>query len=571
MKHAWTRVVLALGAAAVCAVLVFAAFVPRTTGVRGFSVYPVNGNPRALVIDDVREDAPAYRAGLRPGDVIDTAQMSPLETARLFAARAGEPVRVAVRRGSALHSVVFSPKPAPSANGLLNIAVPDLLILLYLVLSLLIAFRGGGRPQAGAIAGFIFWAAVNAALQQLVLTAPSASTSAFAVIAQDFTASLVYYNAFLLGAVFPARDTFASRLSMRMRILMPALIFAAMLYHIATTFYPVVNPVFGARQLSDMLPWGLIISGYACFWVVMIDALLHGDRSHRAQVLWITSSLIVGTLLECTRAVFYGFVPGQKPAWLGALLLLEVIGPLGAAYAVLRHKVVDLQFVISRATVFGAVSVVLVALFIALEWIAATLAEAAFGHMSGRDSEFTGFAIAMIVGLSARNIHGAIERILNDAFFRKRKHNLEALRRFAIETDVATDALKLIGAVYETLQRHADGEFAGVYLAHEGVYARKFGSAAPLPDLVDENHPVMLRLRRFAEPFEVEERHGVFAHSLLLPMSVLGRTVGFIVAGPKRDHTAYLRDEVEALAVLTHRAGTAYWLLQSSPGVPATV
>lgn len=57
----------------------------------------------------------------------------------------------------------------------------------------------------------------------------------------------------------------------------------------------------------------------------------------------------------------------------------------------------------------------------------------------------------------------------------------------------------------------------------------------------------------------------VFSHrlrgALLLPMSARGELIGFIACGSKRDHTRYLPSEIETLAAMAHRVGTAYvWL-----------
>ncbi len=51
----------------------------------------------------------------------------------------------------------------------------------------------------------------------------------------------------------------------------------------------------------------------------------------------------------------------------------------GVAYPVLRHRLVDLNILVSRATVFTLVSLIIVAIFIAAEWGIAKVFEQSFG------------------------------------------------------------------------------------------------------------------------------------------------------------------------------------------------
>ena len=51
------------------------------------------------------------------------------------------------------------------------------------------------------------------------------------------------------------------------------------------------------------------------------------------------------------------------------------------------------------------------------------------------------------------------------------------------------------------------------------------------------------------------------SEALLLPMTVRGALLGMLVCGPKRERTRYLGEEIDALALVAHRAGTAYELL----------
>ena len=91
----------------------------------------------------------------------------------------------------------------------------------------------------------------------------------------------------------------------------------------------------------------------------------------------------------------------------------------------------------------------------------------------------------------------------------------------------------------------------------------------PWPEAFDMNSALLLRLRRWKEPFETQEAGGEH-HTLVLPMNARGELVGFVCCGPKADRTAYLGDEIEALQYLATEVGVACaWLLQKSVTQPS--
>ena len=90
-----------------------------------------------------------------------------------------------------------------------------------------------------------------------------------------------------------------------------------------------------------------------------------GADAKRVQwVAWTLAAGFSGPLVGIT--LLLSKVPvGPWFEWMGATLLAV---PFGLGYAIVRHRVVDIGFVVNRALVFGGVSAVVVVAFGVLEW-----------------------------------------------------------------------------------------------------------------------------------------------------------------------------------------------------------
>ncbi|HLH74899.1 MAG TPA: hypothetical protein VKX96_16550 [Chloroflexota bacterium] len=82
----------------------------------------------------------------------------------------------------------------------------------------------------------------------------------------------------------------------------------------------------------------------------------------------------------------------------------------GVAYPVLRHRLVDLDVIVTRATVFGVVSVIIVGLFVvvAAEWVIARVFE--------QSSQIVTLLFVLVLGISARWIHRFVDEYCRDIF-----------------------------------------------------------------------------------------------------------------------------------------------------------
>ncbi len=126
----------------------------------------------------------------------------------------------------------------------------------------------------------------------------------------------------------------------------------------------------------------------------------------------------------------------------------------------LRHRLLDITFVINRAVVFAAVSSIVVGIFVILETLLAKYVEAS-NHIT---STVVQLAVALCLGLGARTIHARVDRFVDDVFFRERHDAEAALRAFAYDAPLITDEETLLRRTRENVLRYAQATSADVWL-----------------------------------------------------------------------------------------------------------
>jgi len=447
----------------------------------------------------------------------------------------------------------------PLEEGPLALAV----LIVFAGTGVLVALRGADRKTAHWLAIFLSAYALQMAFYWFADVAVSPALAFTGNVLGAASSWVNTYMILLLIAHFPP-FTSPFRAFLR-KIALPVVVAAALvqLWIYLSVVYPgtqlfAIAGSPGPQWFQNLL-WAIISLATL---VAAIEGLLRADEEHRAQMRWVGGALVLSQTSWLLMNVALMIDPNPQ-LWFSWMSLFQDVPLLAIAYAILRHRLVDITIVFSRAAVFGFVSIALVGLFIAGEWIAAQIVERGLG--AAAESGWLGKAvplfIALGVGLSARSIHSAVEKRLNILFFSRREKSLAALRRLALEVDVVTDKRSLLDLTYESVRDNIEGRYAAIYITSDGGYERARTSEEQLPGLLDENDAAIVRMRRWNEPFEIYFGEHGLSEALLLPMTVRGSLLGLLVCGPKRERTHYLTDEFDALALVAHRAGTAYELL----------
>lgn len=483
--------------------------------------------------------------------------MSVLQRLNLTEAATGVAATIAVERDGGIATFTEAAQPAPAPPIARQIAV-WILVLIYAAITLLIAWHAPQGSLRTVIMFVVAPLAIAYAVPFYAYSIRSPLTSAVLEIIGPFAISTFIISAFTFIVIFPPRSTPILRWVKVVGF--PLTIAASTLFFLTYG----INYAFGIVPLNDKLLSYVTLFAFAVWIVGIIDGVAATDKSHRTSAIVAGSTLFVLAAININLALTSLF--GWSAAWEGYLQWLQWACGFGVSYAVLRHRLLDLNLVVSRAAIFSVVSLSLIAIFVLAEWALAAIAEHAVGSDFGENGKtaLTAF-VAVCLGLSARRVHQVVEHRLNRLFFAKRYRALADLHRFSLETDAATNPSALLELTLSALRRDLDAQYVALYTGTPESGYIAAGAASTLPIRLDENEEVVLRLRRWGEAFVVDNDSHHLAGAYVCPMTLRGTLYGFAICGPKTDRTGYLPDERDTVAALTHRVGIAYeWLTRDT-------
>jgi hypothetical protein len=505
-----------------------------------------------LRVDSVTGDA-AATGGLLPGDIITP--LFPLTPrVRLGGESAGTLLHWMVRRGTKTFFTTTT-VTAMSANAFALYEIFNVVRLAMLLMAIVVAVRRPDVAAARALVAFLIGMAV--ALTPGGAWLPDIAFLAWRIVRTPIQ-MLSLSQAVLYACIFPFASAGGLRAWLRWvnpwyTLVTASAVLAFEAYSLITNRVPQLGMT---ETIFDWSPMAYFLAIAIAFWI----SLNGSSGSDRQRVYWAAGSIcagfagpIVATLLR------FGF--GNTADWVDFFSLTLVVIPLGLAYTILRHRTIDIGFVISRALVLTILSAIIILAFGLLERALGKIFIDA-SHTASRSVEI---ALALGLGFSLRSLHDRIERVIDRIFFRHRQRALATLKSFATDVYFITDPDVALERTVDVVHRCADAGNVALYLIADGV----FGCAAAidptsLPSEISENDPLFVRMRasRIAEmPREVASSLDA---EIAFPMFVRATLVGALVLAVKRTGEAYDPEETALLADLAGRGGLAIDALQTA-------
>ena len=203
-----------------------------------------------------------------------------------------------------------------------------------------------------------------------------------------------------------------------------------------------------------------------CILASAVSLVLRYRRSggeERQQVKWIAfAASFVGLVALITVVSTQMFAPesletaGTQPLWLELLQDVELLSlagvPVAVGFAILRHRLYDIDVVINRTLVYGSLTAMLVAVY----YGSVVILQYIFRALSGGESQFaivaSTLAIAALFNPLRRRVQGFVDR----RFYRRKYDAAKTLADFGVrlreETDLETLGSDVVRVVRETMQ-----------------------------------------------------------------------------------------------------------------------
>ncbi len=201
--------------------------------------------------------------------------------------------------------------------------------------------------------------------------------------------------------------------------------------------------------------------------------------SERPRAAWLLIPLpfayLVSGLVQIDQSAIPDFIAYLLVTSVNSICL--VLGAGAVTFAIVKRRVLDIQFIVARALVVAVVSSIVVVSFILLEWALGTFLSSA-GRITGLVANA---GLALVLGLSMHVIHGRVDGWVERALFHKRRENEHKLRAFAKEAMFVTERDALLDRAIGIVQATTDARSAAFYLDGSGSYqpVRSFGEIVP--------------------------------------------------------------------------------------------
>lgn len=528
---------------------------PRT-GLWGMQLLP--DKPFTFVVTSLDPGQAASRAGIRPGDVIDMRMQSAIVRFWLLNEPiADRSVDLKVLRGGRRLEMTVVP------NALDLGTRPDVLFFFIaagwmLAFAALLALRKSDSRDVRLLSLTLVCLTIGFAAPNFSWPSPLIYIVSFLAIGILKAVAVILW---LLYSGCFARPISATRRIMQLLCILSAAIavgigIAAVIGEMTLWFSADgYLHLYGGRSEQWNLPYdSAVVLAAICSALAMSNS--RGEERQRA--VW---ALVPLTLLFVATAVTSFAVGAQQSYaalvfWIALRNFFIFVAPIGLTYAALGRRLLDVGFVVNRALIFGIVSLIVVGIFVLVEWAASEW----LARANHAGSVAFSMIAALALGLSMRFIHRYVDRFVDALFFRKRHADEAALRRFAREAAYITERTTLIHRAIAEVQEHAHAMTVRVLIPDGN---RHYISVDGIDDglRVEENDRALVALRTWHKPVDLDALDTALQGQFAYPMLSRGHLVGALVCGPKIDGESYAPDESNALYELAHSVGISLDLL----------
>ncbi|MCI0330497.1 MAG: ATP-binding protein [candidate division Zixibacteria bacterium] len=509
--------------------------------------------------------------GLRPKDTVLSVNGQPVATPRdiefvLDGLPISDTASFSVRRGSSVETVFSRLKPFYARE---YFAIQLSVGSLFFILGLLVLVK---RP--GDEAAHVFhWASVAVALLIMITSNRYPGKLPFVSRILDIT----YCSA---GAFAPALFLHFSFIFPRpkwekARKLLPYMYLLAAGLAAGTIF-----TLFRANLPVSVEQFHRFVQAYAAsriFFIACIAfslvSLVHSYRtapeeSERRKLRWVMLGLNLGPPI---------FVAWQLPILLGTSrwvreeymhIALSLV-PITFAISIIRYRLMNIDPIFRRSTIYTIVLVVLLALYALIVGAAARITET-FSLISVLAPSGAAFLVALLF----EPVRRVVQRFVDRSFFRVQFDFRQAERRFVDEIKRSVNIPELADMILFRLEEILPVLRLGFFslekpgprlhlLAHRNLERLQTHGIHLDPERLKALSALPLALEEHLEPgaaFEQVEPETLGRWGIALVFPVLSKDselLGFLALGPKKSGTRFSLEEVELLTTVATQAGLA--------------
>jgi hypothetical protein len=520
-----------------------AAIDPATAGTLGASFIPVSGSRYAIA--EIAEYSPLKTLGAKVGDEVVFQDQSDMRRAL----RIGEAIPVTLKTSGVERAVTLSAVPAPElatdgatftmiyiVGAIIALFTWGLSMAIGLRLSDSIPMRAFSLALLGLSTDFMIGALPASPLAEWVVTY-------FAPFSYATIVTLFLY----FSLSFPEQQPWFRKPWVRFGFAALTACIALMvvltLYDRASGLPPTAASV--VRRARNLL----VVIACSAVMLALYNSWRHSSGAMRQRMAWIgacLSGIVFGYWINNLIAFLYwntdsfGLTFGLY-VFTTAIL---AVATAGFGYAVLRHQLLNIQFVINRTLVFAVTSVLLFVSF----WLIEQGVHKLVHFEAAQNNALLGGAIAFALFYSFNRLHHKVEKWIEELFFRHWRAKEHALRSFMSKVPHFVDIDALIVAFGGALDRFSDHSGCAMYLlTDEPQFQRVFSSMSDAATCLPIDNDIAVTCRDTRKPIRLDDVDRAVPGAIAFPMMQGNELKGFVVLGAKVGVQTYRPDEEKIL------------------------
>ena len=231
--------------------------------------------------------------------------------------------------------------------------------------------------------------------------------------------------------------------------------------------------------------------------------------------------------------------------------LTVIIFPVGCAYAILRHRLIDVNFVLNRTLIYTILTTIIVGVFVMLEHIleAVTVSRGVGFIMEAM--------VALAIGLSFDALHKHVEAMLDRTVFRAKYEAFTHLQQLAEEAAYMESPDALLARATTEIPGAIGAAGSAVYERRDGSYRLVCNSGMlGLPDRIEPDDPAFVRLRKRLSRVDLADVDSAMGNdAIAFAFAVRGQLTGALLCARRKNGETYAPDEMTAVQSVAHEVG----------------
>ena len=505
------------------------------------------------VVRAIIPGSPADRAGVVPGDRVDVAALGVPGHLLLMNPRIGEQLSFAIRHDGTARNLALTAVPTRTSPLLRWLMLGEFLsTAAFIVVGATLVYL---RPSPMTWWLWLFCVGIVPVNQLLDFYALFVPRNVYAGVWLFGRVFLGGFSAFpLLPFVLRFPYERISGWRVRLRPWLIAFVGALFVYYIAIAWLGLQRGLVH-YSLFNGLP---ALALYLVAAVLITATYLKAHGLERERLKWAVTGMLIAFAAQICQ-----YVPG--PNWLAPLTeLVSIVMPICVAYAVLRQRLIDVDFVINRAIVYAMLATILLAFVSLLDWFTSRFIEEY--HLALYSEAAATIAMGFVLDRLHTHLEGFTERI----FFRARHEAEEHLARVARSLGFASrmESIEeaLIDQPLSTLHLASAALFC--HDATRPAFVRTYSSGWAGDDLHEfpDDAPAVRYMRADHNALVAGEAdlpaadlpHGAAAPALVVPIFCRDELHAIAIYGAHANSTGLDPSEIALLTSLAPGAGLAF-------------